>query len=477
MIVKIHSNGKSFAGAAAYHMHDKEAQTNERVAWTHTLNLANDHVPSAVSEMLWTARDAELLKQEAGIRAGGRETENPVKTLSLNWSPEDKPSREHMIATTEEFLRHMKWDERQAIVIAHSDRPYSHVHVMLNTVHPETGLHLSDDFERRRAQAWALEYERAQGRIYCEQRLLDAASREQAPPRNVWQAFQKNEQEFAHAENSLRENQSIVLAEPENREKSEWTILKENQRAERTQFFADGKSQFSELRKSIYREVREEFRERWAAYYFVVQSGHFADRLGALKAEIIADQNGAIESRCDRACAALRVARDERYQEVLGEQREARDELRWRQRIGLDNEGFLNELGSRARPRDIEDAFRDAASEATVARKGDHALVPDGDRSVTADEEEPPARGGRGRDVADRLRSGAISFGGSLLDALFLDLINLGSTPAPPARIKGPDGRDSFELAAEETFRQQQLQRDLEAEADRERRQRARAGD
>ena len=123
-----------------------------------------------------------------------------------------------------------------------SDKPYKHVHVMLNMVHPETGLRLDDNFERRRAQAWALEYERENNRIYCEQRLQDPAAREQAPPRNIWQAFQKNEQEFACAEKSLRENQPISLDIPENRENSEWKILKEIQRTERTDFFAAGKS-------------------------------------------------------------------------------------------------------------------------------------------------------------------------------------------------------------------------------------------
>ncbi len=68
-----------------------------------TLNLANDHVPSAIDEMYWTAENAELLKQEAGIRAGGREAENVVKHVSLNWAPDERPTREHMIETTEDF--------------------------------------------------------------------------------------------------------------------------------------------------------------------------------------------------------------------------------------------------------------------------------------------------------------------------------------------------------------------------------------
>jgi len=159
MIPKIQARGASFKGLAAYLAHEPKAETEKRVAWTHTLNLANDHIPSAVDEMVNTARAAELLKQEAGIRAGGRATENPVKHFSLNWSPEENPTREQMISATEDFLAHMKWQEHQAILIAHNDK-HAHVHVMLNAVHPETGLRLDESFERRRAQGWALEYEK-----------------------------------------------------------------------------------------------------------------------------------------------------------------------------------------------------------------------------------------------------------------------------------------------------------------------------
>jgi hypothetical protein len=150
MIIRILSNGKSFKGAAAYLTHDPDADTSKRVEWTHTLNLANEDVPSAVNEMVWTARDAELLKQEAGVRAGGRATETPVKHFSLNWAPEDKPTPKHMIETTQEFLRHMGWHEHQAIIVAHNDKSYAHAHVLLNCVHPETGLKLDDGFEQRR---------------------------------------------------------------------------------------------------------------------------------------------------------------------------------------------------------------------------------------------------------------------------------------------------------------------------------------
>jgi hypothetical protein len=56
-----------------------------------------------------------------------------------------------MIETGKDFLQHMKWDKHQAVFVAHDDKSYKHVHIMLNTVHPETGLCLSDSYEQRRA--------------------------------------------------------------------------------------------------------------------------------------------------------------------------------------------------------------------------------------------------------------------------------------------------------------------------------------
>jgi hypothetical protein len=300
MIVRILSNGKSFSGAANYLTHDPDAQTDRRVAWTHTLNCAGDHVPSAVNEMVWTARDAELLKQEAGVRAGGRATETPVKHLSLNWAPEDKPTREHMIETSQDFLRHMGWHEHQAIIVAHNDKSYAHAHVLLNCVHPEAGLKLDDGFEQRRAQKWAENYEREQGRIYCTQRLLTPEQREANMPRNMWAAFQENEKQFSQSENSLRGNQEINADDPKNRRNAEWKNLKEIQRDERSQFFADGKSEFSQLRLSIYREVREEFRDRWADFYAARKDGADPEKLATLKAELVADQKAALDTRRGR---------------------------------------------------------------------------------------------------------------------------------------------------------------------------------
>lgn len=448
MIVKIQPSGKSFSGLANYLTHDPDqAKTAERIAWTHTHNLASEDVPCAVNEMLWTARDAELLKQEAGVRAGGRATENSVKHFSLNWAPDEQPSREHMIKTTDAFLEHMKWQEHQAILIAHNDKAYSHVHCMLNVCHPETGLRLNDSFEQRRAQEWALQYEREHG-IYCEQRLENPAERERNPPRNIWMEFWVNQKEFEKSENSLRENTPNIPEEQKNQNNAEWKILKDTQKAERIDFFAEGKLEFKELRNSIYREIREEFRGRWADYYSARRDGADPDALAALKAEIVADQKAVLEPRRDEACSELRESRDLRYRELLDDQREFRAHLRSCQEAGLDNMPLLLSLNERDTTQDISAAFREAA-EATTRPAGDG---PNG--RISAETDQPAgdwASGGTG--AAGELGLGVFTAFDSLLS------IFEGTRPAPAPR-KAETG--SFDSAAQEALKRDRERDDAE---------------
>ena len=451
MIVKIGRGGKSFKGLSEYLTHDPKARTDERVDWTHTHNLANDHVPSAVDEMVWTARHAELLKQEAGVRAGGRMTEYPVKEVSLDWSTEDKPTCEHMIGTSEVFLRHMGWQEHQVVMIAHNDKSYAHVHLMINVVHPETGRHLNDGLERRRAQEWALAYEREQGRIYCEQRLLNPEERQKSPPRNIWMQFQKNQKEFQRAEQSLSENQEIR----ENPKNSEWKILKEYQRNERQEFFAQGKKEFSELRAGIYREVREEFRGRWSEYYEQRKNGGDPESLSSVKAQISADQKAALEPRREAACLELRHSRDERYRGVLERQAEIRADLKWHQETGLDPAPLFLELAERKDTgKEMVSEFQQASQEITASTHVEDRVVR---RAVVdVDSDGPSARQGPGLDVdvGGWASSGLISFA----DSLFFDLTTLGGGSTNP---KPRSNAEIFQAAADETQKRQQHELDL----------------
>lgn len=479
MIIKIQPSGKSFSGLANYLTHDPDqAKTADRVAWTHTLNCANDDVPCAVNEMVWTARNAEILKMEAGVRAGGRETENPVKHFSLNWAPNQSPTREQMIEATEDFLRHMGWDGHQAVLAAHNDKTHAHVHVMLNVVHPETGLHLNDDFERRRAQKWCLLHEWENGRIYCEERLKNPEEREPSPPRPVWTAFEKRREEFERAEKGLENQAPILLGDGENPKfdlvTAEWKILKENQRAERKEFFADGKIIFSELRKSIYREVREEFSDRWFDYYDARRAGGDKEALADIKAQLLIDQKAVLDGRRDEACQALLESRKELYKQLLENQQSARHELHDRQSEGLDSTVFLElerDRHNAAPQMDISAGFRAAAAEVTSARE-DKGIVGNPDASavkVWTERESPGLKSPEnvGAELAGGIGFGIISLLESLADGI------MGAKPAPKPRQAEPERNEPnpFDAVIDEARKRQNEQE----EADREWRKRQRS--
>ena len=77
MIPKINGLGRSFAGVAAYCLHDapepddRSPETSERVAWTDTRNLATVRPERAARLMAATAKAAPDLKRLAGGARGG----------------------------------------------------------------------------------------------------------------------------------------------------------------------------------------------------------------------------------------------------------------------------------------------------------------------------------------------------------------------------------------------------------------------
>ncbi len=374
MIVKFNRPGKSFAGLAAYLTHDAgKAKSSERVRWTHTLNLAHDEIPHAVDEMLWTVRAADDLKREAGVSAGGRKLENPVKHFSLNWHPSDKPSRDEMIEAVQDFLKDMGWEDRQAMLVAHTDKQYPHVHVMLNTVSPEDGRSINMGFEQVRASFWALRYERSQFRIHCEQRLRPYEEREPSPTRDVWQRMKEAERENDKAEvERCRETPDYFeRGDVDERNSHEWVLLKTHQRKEREAFFVEGKKEFRRVRNMVYRHVRTEYRGEWVTYFDSERRGLDADSLAEMKTDIVTRQTEELEKRREEACKELRERRDKEYKDLLLHQKEERAELRARQKEGEASPHLLglafpeNNKDGRTESDELEGYFRLAGREVT----------------------------------------------------------------------------------------------------------------
>ena len=264
MIPRIQT-GTSFKGAELYYLHDKRAEgekvreTKERVTWTYAINTLEDEPEAVLAEMRHTAFNQYLLKWESGNRVDGRPTEKPVMTVALSWPRGENPTRDDMIETGHSFLQHMKWEGHQVLFVAHSDTKHPHVHLIINRVHPETGMTQDAAWTKHRSQQWALAYERERGHIYCEKRERKYGRDRTPAPRGMTQGEWKLWQEIAKDGALDPEFEKVLQA-------GEWDALKGNQRDSRLEFWKETGRLRNELRDALREDVRAEFAPQWAAY-------------------------------------------------------------------------------------------------------------------------------------------------------------------------------------------------------------------
>lgn len=177
MIPKVPKTGTSFLGAWNYYAHDKRTEQQktkgeaihsaDRVAWTHSENLFGFDANRAAVALM---SDAAQLNKHC---------KKPVYAFSLAWHPEQKPTKEQMIEAGNAALKVLGMEEHQALFIAHKDTDHSHVHIMVNRIHPETLIAKNNYRDFKRLSEWARGYEREHGKIYCAAREAKAVAIEQ----------------------------------------------------------------------------------------------------------------------------------------------------------------------------------------------------------------------------------------------------------------------------------------------------------
>ncbi|TDT43653.1 relaxase/mobilization nuclease-like protein [Maribacter spongiicola] len=178
MIPRVNSQGYSFKGVTDYLMHDKKAETDERVAWTETGNMYTNDIFKAAKVMAWTDMNSQQLKIENGSSTAGRKTETgSVYHYSLSWAHRETPNEEHQREMALATLGHLGLSNNEYYLVAHNDTDHAHVHIVANLTNPETGKRTHIGLDRKALQAWALEYEKEHG-IHCENRVLNAQLRE-----------------------------------------------------------------------------------------------------------------------------------------------------------------------------------------------------------------------------------------------------------------------------------------------------------
>jgi len=278
MVPAVTEGGRSFKGASLYYLHDKrqageaERLTSERVAWTHTANLSTADPDRAWRIMADTAMRQGEIKAAAGEKATGRKLTKPVYAYSLAWHPEQRPDREHMLSTALDSLKAQGLEGYQAIILAHSDEPHQHVHVIVNRVHPETGKAATLSNNTLKLSKWAEAYEKQHGKIYCGKRVENNRKREQGEAvREPRKARAAHEFDRAAGNDSLAAD--FIKSNEKQKDAQLYDIgraIKESharQREELKRVYAVSRKKINDhgqtLKAGKAQEVKDSYRERW----------------------------------------------------------------------------------------------------------------------------------------------------------------------------------------------------------------------
>ncbi|MCH6256483.1 relaxase/mobilization nuclease domain-containing protein [Puniceicoccaceae bacterium K14] len=175
----IAKHGRSFKGAWEYYMHDPKSETRERVEWAMTCNMMTDDPDKAWKVMAYTAKVQSRLKEASGQVRTGNKAQKPVMAYSLSWHPDHDPDKEHMEETALQSIKELGMEEHEAIIVAHRDTPHRHVHVIVNTIHPITGLVNTTPYSQNRLSKFCGAYQKQHGMDYCPQREENRKKREE----------------------------------------------------------------------------------------------------------------------------------------------------------------------------------------------------------------------------------------------------------------------------------------------------------
>lgn len=177
MIPSISSGGRTFKAAALYFLHDKQGVgqpgglTAERVQWTATLNLPTDDPNRAWRMMVDTAGSQKELKEAAGIKATGRKLTRPTFAYSLAWHPTERPTQAEQMEAARTSLAALGLEDHQALIISHNDAAHPHIHILVNRVHPNTGVAAPLSRSKLKLSQWAQAYEEGRGKVFCPERV------------------------------------------------------------------------------------------------------------------------------------------------------------------------------------------------------------------------------------------------------------------------------------------------------------------
>ncbi|HZS59738.1 MAG TPA: relaxase/mobilization nuclease domain-containing protein [Gemmatimonadaceae bacterium] len=127
MIAKA-SSGKSFGGLMHYLEVGRSGREYDRVDWIASRNLCGIDDPEIAGRLMEATAEQSLRIQK------------PVYHVSIAFNPSDPVTRPRMELVADRVLDNLGLRDHQAMFVAHRDREHAHVHIVVNRVHPETGV-------------------------------------------------------------------------------------------------------------------------------------------------------------------------------------------------------------------------------------------------------------------------------------------------------------------------------------------------
>ena len=119
--------GRAFKGLLKYLHEGRKGEENpDRVIWSEARNLSTTDPMVVAGVMVATAKQSRRVKK-------------PVYHLPISWPPEEQPPKEVQMQVAETLLDDLGLSEHQQLIVAHDDGRCPHIHIVVNTVHPETG--------------------------------------------------------------------------------------------------------------------------------------------------------------------------------------------------------------------------------------------------------------------------------------------------------------------------------------------------
>lgn len=269
MVPDIAKKGHSFNGAFAYYLHDKGADTAERVGWTETRNLMTDDPDAARRIMIATALQADELKKAAGIKAAGRKSTQSVYAYALSWHPDEagQIDKAEMLAAVDASLKELKAEHLQSVVVCHTDQKHPHVHVIINRVDPADGRMHPFKNDRLQLSDWANQYERDRGNIVTPAREEKRKKREQNKDKKSRQDYAKEKRAEAASKSKDDLSPAAMLKDlgeaQKLRHRQEWKDLSATNKNNRNAIYDDFRKRIKDA-ATLHRKETKPF---WAAHF------------------------------------------------------------------------------------------------------------------------------------------------------------------------------------------------------------------